>query len=78
MSIATPLHHRVQNGSGAHSASYPMGTSGSFPGGKSAGREAEHSPPSSAEVKECVELYFHSPNTSSWRGAQLKKETARE
>jgi hypothetical protein len=21
-----PLHHRVQNGSGAHSASYPMGT----------------------------------------------------
>jgi hypothetical protein len=24
-------------------------------------READHSPPSSAEVKECVELYFHSP-----------------
>jgi hypothetical protein len=24
------LHHRVQNGSGAHPASYPMGTSGSF------------------------------------------------
>jgi hypothetical protein len=23
--------------------------------------EANHSPPSSAEVKECVELYFHSP-----------------
>jgi hypothetical protein len=31
------LHHRVQNGSGAHPASYPMGTRGSFPGGKSAG-----------------------------------------
>jgi hypothetical protein len=31
------LHHRVQNGSGAHSASYPMGTRGSFPGGKVAG-----------------------------------------
>jgi hypothetical protein len=30
------LHHRVQNGSGAHPASYPMGTSGSFPGGKAA------------------------------------------
>jgi hypothetical protein len=29
--------HRVQNGSGAHSASYPMGTGGSFPGGKAAG-----------------------------------------
>jgi hypothetical protein len=31
-------------------------------------READHSPPSSAEVKECVELYFHSLNTPSWRG----------
>jgi hypothetical protein len=31
------LHHRVQNGSGVHPASYPMGTRGSFPGGKSAG-----------------------------------------
>jgi hypothetical protein len=30
-------HHRVQNGSGAHPASYPMGTRGSFPGGKAAG-----------------------------------------
>jgi acyl-CoA thioesterase len=28
--------------------------------------EADHSPPSSAEVKECVEQYLHSPNTSSW------------
>jgi hypothetical protein len=31
------LHHRVQNGSGAHPVSYPMGTRGSFPGGKAAG-----------------------------------------
>jgi hypothetical protein len=38
-------------------------------------READHSPPSSAEVKECVELYLHSPNTPSWRGAQLNKST---
>jgi hypothetical protein len=30
------LHHRVQNGSGVHQASYPMGTRGSFPGGKAA------------------------------------------
>jgi hypothetical protein len=29
------LHHHIQNGSGAHPASYPMGTRGSFPGGKS-------------------------------------------
>jgi hypothetical protein len=25
------LHYRVQNGSGAHQNSYPMGTRGSFP-----------------------------------------------
>jgi hypothetical protein len=31
------LHHQVQNGSGAHPASYPMGTRGSFPGVKAAG-----------------------------------------
>jgi hypothetical protein len=31
------LHHRVQNVSGAHPASYPMGTRVSFPGGKAAG-----------------------------------------
>jgi hypothetical protein len=30
------LHHRVKNGSGAHPASYTMGTRGSFPGGKAA------------------------------------------
>jgi hypothetical protein len=41
------LHHYVQNGSGTHPASYPMGTRDSFLGGK-----ADHSPPSSTEVKE--------------------------
>jgi hypothetical protein len=30
------LHHHVQTGSGAHRASYPMGTRGSLPGGKAA------------------------------------------
>jgi hypothetical protein len=30
------LHHRVQNGSGAHLASYPMDTRDSFLGGKAA------------------------------------------
>jgi hypothetical protein len=30
------LHHRIQTGSGAHLASYSMGTSGSFSGGKAA------------------------------------------
>jgi hypothetical protein len=36
---------------------------------KRPGREADHSPPSSAKVKEWVELYRHSPNTPLWRGA---------
>jgi hypothetical protein len=31
------LHHSVQNGSGAHPASYPMGTRGYVPGGKAVG-----------------------------------------
>jgi hypothetical protein len=31
------LYHRVQNGSGAHPASYPMGTRGSFSGGRASG-----------------------------------------
>jgi hypothetical protein len=31
------LHHCVQNGSGYHPASYPMGTRGFFPWGKAAG-----------------------------------------
>jgi hypothetical protein len=44
---------RVQTGSGAHPASCTTGTGGSFPGGKARpGRDADRSPPSSAEVKE--------------------------
>jgi hypothetical protein len=31
------FHYHVQNGSGAHPASYPMGNRGSLPGGKAAG-----------------------------------------
>jgi hypothetical protein len=42
-------------------------------GVKRPGCEVDHSPPSSAEVKECVEVYLHSPNTPSWRGDQFKK-----
>jgi hypothetical protein len=30
-------HHHIQNGSGAHQASYTIGTRGSFPRGKAAG-----------------------------------------
>jgi hypothetical protein len=35
---------------------------------KRPGHEADHPPPSSAEIKEKVELYLHS-HTPSWRGA---------
>jgi hypothetical protein len=42
--------HRVQTGSGAHPASYPMVTRGSSVGVERPGREADHSPPSSAKV----------------------------
>jgi hypothetical protein len=41
----------VQTGSGANPASCTMGTGGPFSGGKArSGRDADHSPPSSAEV----------------------------
>jgi hypothetical protein len=39
---------------------------------KRPGPEADHSPPSIAMVKECVELYLHSLDTPSGGGAQLK------
>jgi hypothetical protein len=42
----------VQTGSRAHPASYTMGTGGSFSRGKvRVGRDADRSPPSTAEVK---------------------------
>ena len=50
----------VQTGPGAHPASCTMGT-GYFPGVKRPGRGVAHPPPSSAEVKERVELYLYSP-----------------
>jgi hypothetical protein len=42
----------VQTGSGAHPTSYTMDTGGSFTEGETwTGRDADHSPPSNAEVK---------------------------
>jgi hypothetical protein len=43
---------------------------------KRPGREADHSRQSSAEVKECVELYLHFPNMFSWRDSYLSTGTA--
>jgi len=47
----------VQTGCGAHPASYTMGVR-SFPGVKRPRRGVDHPPPSSAKVKEKVELYL--------------------
>jgi hypothetical protein len=54
-----------QTGPRANPASYTVGT-GSFPRVKRPGRDVDHSPPSSAEVKERVELYLYSPSGPSW------------
>jgi hypothetical protein len=43
--------HRVQNGSEAHPGSYPMVPGTLYMEVKRPGREDDHSPPSSAEVK---------------------------
>jgi hypothetical protein len=50
---------RVQNDPEAHPASCTMGTV-SFPAVKRPGRDVDHPPPSSSEVKERIELYFYS------------------
>jgi hypothetical protein len=42
----------VQTSSETHPAPYPTSTGGPFPGGKAQpGHDADHSPPSSAQVK---------------------------
>ena len=55
----------VQTGPEAHTASYTMDT-GSLPGVERPGRGVNHPSPSSAEVKERVELYFNSLSGPSW------------
>jgi hypothetical protein len=55
----------VQTDPGAHAASYSMGT-GSFPGVKRPRCGVDHPHPSSAEVKERVEIYLYSLSGSSW------------
>ena len=62
----------------AHPASCKMGT-GSFPGVK-CGRGVMLTPPSSAEVKNRVELYLYSPQGPSWpmKGCNLPTESIQE
>ena len=49
-----------------HSGPPSLLYNGSFPGVKGPGRGVDHQPPSSAEVKERVELYLYSPSRPSW------------
>jgi hypothetical protein len=67
-SVRFSLLHSVQTDSGAHPASYPVGTVGSFPGLKRPGREVDRSPLSSAEVKKGGAIP-PLPNMSSWHSS---------
>jgi hypothetical protein len=55
------IFRTVQTGPGVHPASYTMRT-GLIRGEKRVGCGVNHPPPSSAEVKERVELYLYSPS----------------
>jgi hypothetical protein len=63
--VGTTFFTTVQTGPGAHPASYTTGT-GSLPWVKRTGRVVDHPLPSSAEVKERVELYLYYHSVPSW------------
>jgi hypothetical protein len=54
------LLHVIQTYPGAQPSSYPIRTEGSFPGVKRQGRETDHLPPTSAEVKRTL-VYISTP-----------------
>ena len=58
--------HQSRPALGTHAALYTMGT-GSFPGVKRPEHGVNHPPPSSAEFKGRVRLYFYSPCVPSWQ-----------
>jgi hypothetical protein len=62
------LLHNVQTGVGTHTPSNKIGAEGCFPGDKAAGRVADHSPTSSAEVQN-VRTILPVPHTSSQLGS---------
>jgi hypothetical protein len=55
--------HVVETGSGAHPASYPMGTGALSPVVKWPGHEADHSPPTSTEVKK---MWVYTSTPMAW------------
>jgi hypothetical protein len=68
-SVNFSVHQRFHTGTGAYPDSYPMGNRVSFPVVKRPGSEANHSPPSSAEIKNA------SIPPISLHGVVLKKST---
>jgi hypothetical protein len=62
--------YHIQNGTGAHSGSYPVGIKTSFSRVKQVGNEIDHSPSSSAEVKNVWSI-TPLPHMSSWHGASV-------
>jgi len=63
--VVSRFSAHVQTGPGDHSAFYIIGT-GSLEGVKRPGRGIDHPPPSTAEVKESVELYLYFTSGHSW------------
>jgi hypothetical protein len=68
-----PLHV-VQPGSGVNPASYPLGTWGSFPGGKAVEARSWAHLQLVPRSRICWSIHPF-PHTSSWRSAQLSTET---
>jgi hypothetical protein len=64
------LLHSFQTGSGAYPASYPVDTRALFLGVKQKGHEADHSLPSSADVRNDGAIYLL-PHMPSWYSVQL-------
>jgi hypothetical protein len=62
------LLHSLQTGSGAHPVSFQIGTGDLSPMVNRPGREADHSPPSSAETQ-INGAISPLPRMSSWRSA---------
>jgi hypothetical protein len=62
------LHHRVQTGSGARPASYPMGTGGSFPGRRVVKLTAHLHLEFRLRMYAAIPPF---PHTCSWRGTFL-------
>ena len=66
ISVGSRLYATFQTGPGAHPAYYKIGTGYLSRGLRRPGRGVNHPPPSSAEVKERVELYFYNSPGPSW------------